>query len=259
MKYIFLIDIDGTLVPICTNKVANSLVSTIKTLQKKGHKFVVATGRSLGSSQKVIGTGDFDYYACLMGLVIYDNANKKYTQKVNFLKDVDLHDLTDYFVKENKKWLYKDSFGDYTTLNDSEFISYHNLKKVSIQRMEKDFEDKNVFQVFVDGEIDENLKNKYKNELDFIAVPNGKGSVHYDITAKDVDKSFIVKYFKENFKDYKIVAIGDSDNDIGMLRTADISVAMGNAKEDIKSLCDYVTDTCENDGVEKFLKEFVKE
>ena len=259
MKYIFLIDIDGTLVPICTNKVSDSLVSVIKNLQKKGHKFVVATGRSLGSSQKVIGTGDFDFYACLMGLVIYDNANKKYTQKINLLNHDALYDLIGYLIKGNRQWLYKDLFGDYTIIDDKEFMSYHNLKKVSIERMKKDFEDKNVFQVFVDGEIDENVKDKYKNNFDFIAVPNGKGSVHYDITAKNVDKSFIVKYFKENYKDYKIVAIGDSDNDLGMLKSADISVAMGNADEKIKNYCDYVTDTCDNDGVEKFLKEFIKD
>lgn len=259
MKYIFLIDIDGTLVPICTHKVLDSLVETIKNLQNKGHKFVIATGRSLGSSKKVIGADVFDYYACLMGLLIYDNVNKKYVQKINLLKNDDLNELVEYFVKEKKKWLYKDSFGDYTTLDDKEFMLYHNLKKVSIKRMKKDFEEKNVFQVFVDGEIDEKIKSKYKNKLDFIAVPNGKGSIQYDITAKNVDKGYIVKYFKENFKNYKIVAIGDSDNDLGMLKSADISVAMGDAKEKIKYLCDYVTDTCQNNGVEKFLKSFVND
>jgi len=44
------------------------------------------------------------------------------------------------------------------------------------------------------------------------------------------------------------MALGDSGNDESMLRTAGLSIAMGNAPEHIRAMADAVTDTNENDG-----------
>lgn len=44
------------------------------------------------------------------------------------------------------------------------------------------------------------------------------------------------------------MALGDSGNDESMLQTAGLSVAMGNAPENIRALADVVTETNENDG-----------
>ncbi len=45
------------------------------------------------------------------------------------------------------------------------------------------------------------------------------------------------------------MAIGDSPNDISMLERVEHSVAMGNAKEEIKAICKFVTHTNLNNGV----------
>lgn len=45
------------------------------------------------------------------------------------------------------------------------------------------------------------------------------------------------------------MAIGDNFNDVSMMQKAGISVAMGNAPEEIKALCDRVTATNEESGV----------
>ena len=47
----------------------------------------------------------------------------------------------------------------------------------------------------------------------------------------------------------QVMAIGDSPNDISMLERVKYSVAMGNAKEEIKTLCKFVTHTNRNNGV----------
>jgi Cof subfamily protein (haloacid dehalogenase superfamily) len=52
------------------------------------------------------------------------------------------------------------------------------------------------------------------------------------------------------------MAFGDGGNDIDMLKAAQIGVAMGNGKDDVKQAADYVTDTCEKEGVYKALKHF---
>ena len=54
------------------------------------------------------------------------------------------------------------------------------------------------------------------------------------------------------------MAIGDTENDLEILKTAGISVAMGNSIEDIKKLADYVTLTNEEDGVAHAIEHFLK-
>lgn len=52
----------------------------------------------------------------------------------------------------------------------------------------------------------------------------------------------------------QIVAFGDNYNDIGMLSSAGLGVAVGNAKGVVKTAADRVTDENISDGVAKCLK-----
>ena len=47
----------------------------------------------------------------------------------------------------------------------------------------------------------------------------------------------------------EMVAVGDGYNDISMLEYAGLGVAMGNAPDDIKQLCQYVTSSNDDDGI----------
>lgn len=47
----------------------------------------------------------------------------------------------------------------------------------------------------------------------------------------------------------EILAIGDSGNDVSMLEMAGLGVAMGNGSESVKNSADYVTKSCEENGV----------
>ena len=54
-----------------------------------------------------------------------------------------------------------------------------------------------------------------------------------------------------------IMAIGDSNNDLDMLKWAGTSVVMGNAPDHVKKLADYVTAENDQDGVAKALEEIL--
>lgn len=54
-----------------------------------------------------------------------------------------------------------------------------------------------------------------------------------------------------------VLAVGDSDNDLPMLKAAGLSVAMGNAPEDIRAAADFVTADNNHDGVAEALKRFL--
>jgi len=54
----------------------------------------------------------------------------------------------------------------------------------------------------------------------------------------------------------EVVAIGDGLNDISLLKTAGISVAMGNACSDLKQIASYITNPIEEHGVAKAINFF---
>ena len=55
----------------------------------------------------------------------------------------------------------------------------------------------------------------------------------------------------------EVMAIGDSNNDLPMLKAAGHSVAMGNANDEVKAACGYVTADCEQSGVAEAIRKYV--
>jgi Cof subfamily protein (haloacid dehalogenase superfamily) len=53
------------------------------------------------------------------------------------------------------------------------------------------------------------------------------------------------------------IAIGDSKNDIDIIRAAGLGIAMGNASEELKALADAITGDCGKGGVGQAIKKFV--
>lgn len=53
------------------------------------------------------------------------------------------------------------------------------------------------------------------------------------------------------------IAFGDNYNDIHMLKKAGLGIAMGNADEKVKQSADYVTNTCDRDGIAEALNKFL--
>lgn len=52
----------------------------------------------------------------------------------------------------------------------------------------------------------------------------------------------------------QVLAVGDNQNDISLLRMAGVSAAMGNSEEDVKAAAAYVTGTNQEDGAARFLE-----
>jgi len=55
----------------------------------------------------------------------------------------------------------------------------------------------------------------------------------------------------------QIMAIGDNDNDVGMLQWSGIGVAMGNASQKALAAADYVTDDHDADGAAKAIQKLI--
>ncbi|MDD3839756.1 MAG: Cof-type HAD-IIB family hydrolase [Clostridia bacterium] len=54
----------------------------------------------------------------------------------------------------------------------------------------------------------------------------------------------------------QVIAIGDNENDISMIRYAGLGIAMDNADQMVKQVADHITDCNECDGVAKAIRKF---
>ena len=80
-----------------------------------------------------------------------------------------------------------------------------------------------------------------------------------EIVCPGVSKAAAIKILAEKIgvKISEVMAIGDSNNDLPMLKAAGKSIAMGNANAEVKSVCDFQTGNCEDDGFAEAVYKYV--
>ena len=99
------------------------------------------------------------------------------------------------------------------------------------------------------------LEEKYAGRLTVL-----QSRPHFlEITSMEATKGQALKYLgnMRNIEVKDIVAIGDSYNDIDMLRFAGMGVAMANAPAAVKAAADFITDSNVDDGVATFLERYI--
>lgn len=106
------------------------------------------------------------------------------------------------------------------------------------------------------NEFETIIPQEWRNE--FYVVRSQKYLI--EVLTKGVNKAFgLEKLAKElNIQPSEIAAIGDAANDIEMLEYAGLTIAMGNASEEVKAISDIVTDTNENNGVIKAIDKLIQ-
>lgn len=81
------------------------------------------------------------------------------------------------------------------------------------------------------------------------------GADNFEVVARGVDKgrALCLLAWEWGIAPAEIAAVGDSDNDLAMLRAVGCPVAMGNASAEVKAAAAMVTDSNDGDGVAKAL------
>lgn len=80
-----------------------------------------------------------------------------------------------------------------------------------------------------------------------------------EFTHKNVDKGLTIEneISKLGYDIKSMIAFGDGRNDISMLTTVEIGVAMKNADKQVFPVADIVTETNDNEGIAVVLKDFI--
>jgi len=112
---------------------------------------------------------------------------------------------------------------------------------------------------------DPEIIRTYQGEIikHFAGRVNAHTSVPFQLEFVDVSASKAVALEKISerlgISCEEMIAVGDGYNDLSMLKRAGYSVAMGNAPDDIKEVCDHVTLSNTEDGVAVFIEDFFKQ
>lgn len=88
------------------------------------------------------------------------------------------------------------------------------------------------------------VNNTYRDDLWFLEVFNAGAS-----------KQNAVKFLRETYGYQKIIGFGDNHNDLPIFKVCDLCVAVKNAKEEVKAAADYICESCDEDGVVKWIED----
>lgn len=94
-------------------------------------------------------------------------------------------------------------------------------------------------------------------EKDLYAATSKPFFLEYTNKTVNKGKSLIKLAEIVGVKIEEIIACGDGNNDISMLETAGLGVAMENASDKVKGHADIVTKSCENDGVAHIIEKIL--
>lgn len=104
-------------------------------------------------------------------------------------------------------------------------------------------------------EILEYLQGKFSDELFVVrSFPT-----FCEIISKGASKGNAVLFLAKmwGISPDEIMAVGDQDNDIELLKVAGIKIAMGNGTEGLKAIADYIAPSVEDDGLVDAIEKFI--
>lgn len=274
MKYIFF-DIDGTLFSH-SEGISQSTVEALRMAKENGHKIFINTGRSLAELGESFAQFNFDGYVLAAGSHIIIEGKTIFEQTIDHDKVLELLDyLESHKVGlgiEGEKFTYfsDDAFEGYRKkvyevidqvleTEPSPYEPYNYMIHPKYVRRVSDFLEHptKVYKMLIYGtSVEENMviKGKLPEGFDLLVYQNSFCELINASTNKATGIEEVVKYYGASMED--TIAIGDSLNDLDMIKAAGLGVAMGNSSQPVKDAADYITDDVKEDGIYNCLKKY---
>ena len=246
-------DIDGTLLNFGAPGITPRVKDALRSLQQSGIRIFIATGRA---PYVIPSFGDlaFDGVLCFNGSYCYDADGTICSSPI------DIDDIRQ--VIQNAQELGLPVLAATRYRMGSNF--YHEFLEAYMQishrscNVVEDYEEllqEGVYQLMIGATADQ-------DELLVKNTSHVKSARWWsratDIIPRDCGKAWGIEQILRHYgyTREEAMAFGDGGNDLDMIRYAGTGVAMGNADPQVQRFADYVTDSCEQDGVYTALKHF---
>lgn len=268
LKYkLVAIDMDGTLLN-SKNEVSERTKKAIEKAKVQGTHIVIATGRILKSAlhySEFLGLEN-PIVACNGAIIVDESKNIIYEQSIKRDK---VRDIINVAKSEGVYFHFYDKSSFYSNIRVEKILKLYNegSKTMDIDvNIFKDVEeimeikDLNVYKfIFIDDNRDK--LERLRMKIDDLGNINTSSSWinNIEVMGPNVSKGAALKELCGilNLKPEEVIAIGDNENDLSMLKFAGLGVAMGNGNESIKKYSDYTTDSNDEDGVAKVIEKFI--
>ena len=278
-------DMDGTLLNE-HQEISEANKQAILDAQQQGIEVVVATGRSYEEARYVIEEAGISCeIVCANGAEVRNKQGEIIYQagiesaRAKEIASV-LNDTGIYFEIYTDRGTYTENYDMgvelivdiFTTANPT--VSEEQVRQAARERFEKGhiklvedygvlFEDDSQlvykFLVFSFDEKQLAEANEKLNELSGIAV-SSSGKENIEVNSIEAQKGVALeKLLKDKgLSPENSMAMGDNLNDLSMMKVVGRPVAMGNALDQIKEFCPFITATNKEDGVAKAIQEAIK-
>lgn len=260
MEKMFFFDIDGTLIE-CSKGIFSIQPTTrdaLNQLKENNNDIFLATGRC----KCFIVDGVMDYpfsgYVTCNGAYVEYNNECVYKKVIPFDAIIKTHELC---VKNNLSYYFEGNDNIYVlNKTNPKHLEFKNNWGMKDEVVIDDF-DPTKIETYI-GMIVLNSKDDIAEVVKtlgpYFDIQRHQSGYSFDLTLKGESKAKgimeLVKALNRDMKD--TVAFGDGRNDIEMLETVNLGIAMGNGAIEAKSVADYITDDVDDNGIENALKHF---
>ncbi len=268
MKYkLLVLDVDGTL--LNNNKeITPATLATLLKVQQMGIQIVLASGRSTHGLLPIAEQLELDKYN---GFILSYNGGQIFnmqTKELLFERRIDPEMIPYLEKKANKNnftilTYHKDRL--YTNNAEDKHVKEEASRNNMQIKESKYFADAINFSpckcmlVSDDEEALIGLENHWKKRLDGSLDVFRSEPYFLEVVPPSINKADTLGVLTEKLSilPEEVMAIGDGICDVGMIQSAGLGIAMGNAQEVVKRCTDYTTATNEDDGVAKAVEEHI--
>ena len=282
------IDLDGTMLNSYGMVTENTKKAIIEA-QQKNVEIIIASGRPIDSIKTIAKEIKSEkYFIAGNGAILYDIKNNEilYENTLNKNKTLEIIKICEensiYYNIYTEKEIIAKSLNYNVLYYYKENLNKDEENKTHINIISDIYEyiskcDNKIIKITIcdnNRTIFNSILKKIKNinDIEILEVSHMSRKIirqgtedvpieyyYTEISAKDVNKWNAIKFLAEKLQitDEEIIAIGDNINDKKMIENAGLGIAMKGSTPQITNIADYITDTNDNEGVKKFLEQFI--
>jgi len=257
-----LADVDGTLVTK-EKLLTERAIRAVKRLRERGIRFAVTSGRPpkgmgmligpLGISEPIAGFNGGLFVKPDLTIIEAKTLSREAADKtVQILRD---HKV-DVWVYSGEDWLVPDAKGPH--VDREQWTVKFAPKVVSDFGKALDSAVK-IVGVSDDLELMKTVEKDAQEALGDTASAARSQPYYLDVTHPQANKGGVVLSLEKmlGVKAAEIATLGDQPNDVLMFRKSGISIAMGQASDEVKGAATYVSDSAEDEGFAKAVERYV--
>ncbi len=246
MKKLFVSDLDGTVLMQGETRIKRKLIDTIRNLDKQQCKFAVASGRSYGTLKKFFApVGHQMYFICENGAFIQYQGKTIYKMGWN---QSYLEQMIVAIQKLGYDWVAAGVHTIYTEAKCGKVLSFYRSEEHSIMKVQSVKEIPEAIVRISIYQKDGKAKERIGCEMDKLHIAEQfiigyEDDTWLDLLPRETNKANALKWLCEyhDIDMATVVAFGDNDNDIEMLKFVPDSYAMGWARQSVKDAARYET------------------